>query len=367
MNIGPLNAKSNFSLEKLILATSTNMHSFKTKELREGVRRGRIPPALVLFFLSPTVAELLSGSAPPVEFFNPLIFSLLVSLYGSGVILVREFTRRWNKGWSSLLLLGAAYGVTEEGLMVKSFFDPTWPDLGILATYGRWAGVNWVWVEMLTIYHAVFSIAIPILVVELIYPSLRRERWVGKRALKGVFLLFIATVLVGCLVLTPYRPPVLPYLATVSVVVLLVYTARRIPTPVKEAAFVLRNFWFWLLGFLGTLAFFLILFSLPYILHWPVATMGAAFFLVFAVAWLLKRFRRKDDRYRFALVSGALSFLILLTPLQELDKTRPDNSAGMTFVGLAFLLFLFWLGWRIHRRPSERSGSMFFRAPARFN
>jgi len=52
-------------------------------------------PALVLFFLSPAIAELLSGSSPPVEFFNPMTFVLIVPLYGSGVIVIR--THRANK------------------------------------------------------------------------------------------------------------------------------------------------------------------------------------------------------------------------------------------------------------------------------
>ena len=38
-------------------------------------------------------------------------------------------------------------------------------------------------------------------------------------------------------------------------------------------------------------------------------------------------------------------FFVLLAPVQELDATRTDNPAGMTVVGLAALLFLFWL-WR---------------------
>jgi hypothetical protein len=34
----------------------------------------RIPPALALFVLAPAIGELISGSAPPAEFFNPLTF-----------------------------------------------------------------------------------------------------------------------------------------------------------------------------------------------------------------------------------------------------------------------------------------------------
>lgn len=100
--------------------------------------------AITLLFLSPITAELLSGSAPPVEFFNPFGLMTLVVLYGCGAIILRELKIRWRKGYGVLLVLGAAYGIIEEGLMVKSFFYPYWMDIGILGVYGRWLGVNWV-------------------------------------------------------------------------------------------------------------------------------------------------------------------------------------------------------------------------------
>ena len=135
----------------------------------------------MLFFLAPAVGELLSGSSPPAEFFNPFTLLLLAALYGSGALLAREVRVRWNKGWPTVLALGAVYAIVEEGLMVKSFFDPAWVDLGLLGTYGRWGGVNWVWCLHLTAFHAVFSIAIPILLVELLFPVHRQERWLGRR------------------------------------------------------------------------------------------------------------------------------------------------------------------------------------------
>jgi len=121
-------------------------------------------PIIILALISPIIAELLSGSAPPLEFFNPFGFMLLVGLYGSSVIIVRELCIKWKKGWGSILLLGAAYGIIEEGLAVKSFFDPNWMDLGVLGTYGRWIGVNWVWSFCLTIFHTIYSIVVASLV-----------------------------------------------------------------------------------------------------------------------------------------------------------------------------------------------------------
>ena len=82
-------------------------------------------PALVLFFGAPAVGELLCGNMPPSKFFNPAALVCVSILYGGAAILIREAALRWDKGWPTILALGAAYAVIEEGLMVKSFFNPT--------------------------------------------------------------------------------------------------------------------------------------------------------------------------------------------------------------------------------------------------
>src|SRR5207302_1555765 len=109
-------------------------------------------PLLALVLLSPVIAEMLSGSTPPIEWLNPIAVLFLIWLYGAGVLVMRETAVRWKTGWPSILLLGAAYGIIEEGLAVKSFFDPAWMDLGTLGWYGRWLDVNWVWAVWLTIF-----------------------------------------------------------------------------------------------------------------------------------------------------------------------------------------------------------------------
>lgn len=303
--------------------------------------------------LSPTVAELLSGSAPPIEFFNPLGFVILASLYGSGAILARELTLRWRKGCLSLFLLGAAYGVIEEGLMVKSFFDPAWPDLGVLGVLGRWMEINWVWAEMLIVYHAVFSIVIPVLLVELAYPSQRKERWVGGRGLGGFVILLAGVVFLGYFAMTPYRPPLPQYLSAVTLAIFFIFLAWKVPSEDGRQGSTNSHgpTSFFTTGLLGTTGFFIVFWVLPNLLP-PLGIMLLGGFLVFGFARFLKRLKLKgcDDLHQFALISGGLAFFIFLAPLQELDKTRTDNPWGMGLVGLAFLVGLLLLGWRIKQR-----------------
>ena len=102
------------------------------------------PGFITLLLLSPMVAELLSGSAPPVEFFSLFGLLLLVSWYGLGAIVCRELSIRWRSGLAGLFLLGAAFGILEEGVLIKTFFDPHAIDLGIFRAFGWWGGANWV-------------------------------------------------------------------------------------------------------------------------------------------------------------------------------------------------------------------------------
>jgi hypothetical protein len=315
----------------------------------------RIPPALSLYLLAPVIGELLSSSAPPVEFFNPFGLLLLPALYGSGAILVREQALRWDKRWPSILTLGIAYGIIEEGLMVKSFFDPSWPDLGLLGTYGRLAGVNWVWSVALCLYHATISIAIPILLVEMIYPDRRDESWVGRRGFHGLSILLAAVVIFGFLALTPYRPSLLVYLLAIALVIWLYRHAKHQPRqwaqPGEQPA--RPQFWLTLIGFFGVLSFFMTTYALPEtgapVFLTLLALAGLAYGLWRVIRWASGE-GAWDDRGRFALVSGALSFFILLAPFVENDPSRADNTAGMTLVAIVAAVLLLLLRRRIIQR-----------------
>lgn len=315
----------------------------------------KVPPALVLFFLSPAIAELLSGSAPPSEFFNPISLLLLASLYGSGAIVVRELKIRWNKGYVSMIVLGAAYGIIEEGLMVKSFFDPEWMDLGILGSYGRWQGVNWVWAEWLTIYHAIFSIAIPITLVELTYRKRRNEIWVGNKTLVTLAVVLGAVTALGYFGLTGYRPPPIQYMLTAATVMGLIFLAWILPakTGKKGSLQPLRPSRLALAGFLSATSLFLTFGAGPYIIPQAPALVILGVALVLANASFLKRYQwnEKTLYHKYALAAGAVAFLIILSPLQELDASRPDNPRGMIIVGIVALILLVLLNRKL--RPGR--------------
>lgn len=282
-----------------------------------------------------------------------MVFLLLATLYGSGAIVTRELKIRWRKGYGSLLLLGAAYGILEEGLAVKSFFDPNWPDLGVLGVFGRWADVNWVWVEMLTIYHAVFSITIPVLLVELAYPERRTTSWVGDHVLKGFVAALGAVTVFIFFFITTYVPPWLQFLFTLFLMFAFIFYAYKLPSNwgTGGSRKLPRPLLLWATGFLGRLAFFAVFWIGPNLTS-PLVVIVLGVLLVVSVVKLVKGFdwNLPNDLHQLALVSGALSFFIMIAPLQELDKTRTDNPVGMSLVGLAFLLGLVLFRRQIKRR-----------------
>ena len=100
--------------------------------------------------LSPGIPEDLTGSsAVNAIFLNPIMFLFGIvanlGLYGPGVLLIREAKVRWKKGWATVLLLGAAYGILEEGIALSTLFNPLANPVGQLGIFGHWVGVNWVW------------------------------------------------------------------------------------------------------------------------------------------------------------------------------------------------------------------------------
>lgn len=140
-----------------------------------------LPAALLLFVLASVTAEMLTGSTPILVFFsNPISFIGNLLLYGLGALLIHEVAIRRNQGWAGVLWLGAAYGIFEEGVVLNTWANP-WSEPvctivnGIengLCDYSRVGGINLLWALELTVFHAIVSMTIPILLVSLVFPRL---------------------------------------------------------------------------------------------------------------------------------------------------------------------------------------------------
>jgi hypothetical protein len=331
--------------------------------------RKTLLPALTLFLLSPIVGELVSGSAPPAQWLSPATWLFMVPLYGTGALLARELMIRWRAGWVGILLLGAAYGILEEGVDVMSFFNTAWPDLGAAASYGRWADVSWVWAIHLTAYHAAFSIAIPILLTHLIFPQSRSIHWLGRIGCIVIGWMLGTAVLLGNIAFRSkfaYSPPALPYLGALAAVVVLVLLARRArppaPVPDLEEKPLPHPILYSLAGFGSTLIFFIAGWVLPQTTIPPILAILIGLALVAGVTALLassyRHGRQFTDTRKLGLAFGGLTFFSVLSPFvqaQGVNKITGENPSGMVCVGTTALLALLILSVLVRRRESRKS------------
>jgi hypothetical protein len=170
--------------------------------IQEPTRESAILPAFVLFILSPLIAEVLLG-ATSLTHIGGLV--VIAPLYGCGVLLIRELVRRRTTSWWPVVLFGFAYMLIEEGLTLQTLFNPDYVNAAKFG--GRWLGVNFVLTQWEIGYHVVWSICIPILITDLLFPARRSQRWLGQF---GVSVCVIVYLLAALILGVGFRKVVMP-------------------------------------------------------------------------------------------------------------------------------------------------------------
>jgi hypothetical protein len=335
----------------------------------------RWPAILALFLLAPLTAEVLSGSTPILLFAEkPVLAVISLPLYGCGVLLVREVARRRGLGWGGVLWLGAAFGIWEEGVVLNTWADP-WARVicgaqhqGI-CDYGRINGVSVIWALSLTVFHAVVSITIPILLVELARPRLAPLPWLKAAGLRWCVGGEAFVLLLGVLLNLGdfshhgrWGPPWQPYALALTLMAACVLMALRPRWRRRGRAGALPSLW--MLRLLGCL-FITLDVLLPSLekglgLPYQIALALDAGLLALAI-WRVSAWARRHgwgDRQRLALATGALGFFIFLwDPLLELSGNANGNpTRGTVLVAVLYLIGLVILTgvvtWRERANPA---------------
>lgn len=144
----------------------------------------RALPALVLFLLSPLIAEFLLGSIA-IDLLAVLL--VLAPMYGGGAVLIREIVRRTGRGWPAILLLGLAHALVEEGLVIQTLFNPSYAGESLLGYAAvPVLGIGGWWTLFVLTLHTVWSIGVSVALVEALTPRRRTEPWLGKAGLTVV-------------------------------------------------------------------------------------------------------------------------------------------------------------------------------------
>ena len=150
----------------------------------------RLLLAAGLFLLSPLVGEFLLGNQPITAIASVL---LLAPMYGAGALLVREVARRTGRGWPTMILLAAAYGLAEEGPIDQMLFNPRYLGLdsfeGLAEIPGL--GISASLLQGTLTLHTIWSICVPIALIEA-FDSGRDRPWLGRTGLIVTTGIFVA-------------------------------------------------------------------------------------------------------------------------------------------------------------------------------
>jgi len=165
-------------------------------------------PVACLLFMSPLIGEYLLGSLPASMI---ALLPLMMALYGAGALLIRETVRATGRGWASLVLLAIAYGLFEEGFITQSLFNPDYLHLRLLDFgYLPVLGTALPWALFVVSIHVVWSIAVPIALIESAFPERRDQAWLGTWGRAGYALAFLA----GAALIAVFTYKQLPFMAS---------------------------------------------------------------------------------------------------------------------------------------------------------
>ena len=312
---------------------------------------------------------------------DPFIVPFNVVLYGTFDLVAREILVRRKAGLASALLLGAAYGFINEGVVAGTWYV-VHPQGYIFL-----GGVDWTWALTLTIFHAIISVFTPIAFIEILFPSIRGRSLLRQWGMVSCVVLLFAGIVVAIVVLAPLPLPLFFYRLTVLAIAVgfslmaLALSFRQtagatmIPPytpllhtsapPTATSLRPLPGLWHLrIAGFVAIFAFFFLTHLFPVVVAtllqaWPdglVIAQGvdcvmllAFSTLVIGRGWTWAQRALWSPRQNLALLLGGVTFTTLLLNLTEAPM-------GELFSTLPFyvLLIALTLQWR-HRETAPRS------------
>lgn len=152
-------------------------------------------PILMLILITPFLTELLSGNMTLASILNPLNFLALVVIgYSLPVLAIRELAVRWNLSFFGIFITGLAYGIYNEGILAKTLMLQTNVPLPGFDNYIYHFGINFSWMPVILVWHALHSMLFPVLLTYFFFPNQASQPWLSKKT--TILMLIPAVVLV---------------------------------------------------------------------------------------------------------------------------------------------------------------------------
>lgn len=327
----------------------------------------QLAPVAVLVFLSPVLTELLMGT---LQLSKLWLLLPEMGVYGLAALLIREVTRRLGRGWGTLLLLGIAFAIAEECIILETSLTPQFFPPASQVNFGWAYGVEWIYLSAMVWYESVYAIVLPVKLTELLFPERRKETWLGRRGLAISATIFILSSVgvwwlwrhVGLLKYGSSTYQVLTLNIGLAGIASAALVLATLLLPVSGSAGKLKrragSAWLvGLLAFVHSLAWF-VLIALAYLPAStfpgvsPLIPVGAG--LVWVIVGLLvvrylSRTRGWGDPQRLGLIVGA-SLASMLGGVLTVLTAAPIDQLGKLVFDLLAILFYAGLAWRLRRR-----------------
>jgi hypothetical protein len=210
--------------------------------VRAAPNRDRGVAIASLLLLSATGAELLAAYSDSTGRPGKVLFAVVffAMLYGCPALLIREAARRTGRAWPTILLVSAAAGLLQAGIIDQSLFTDDYGDVkgweeSLRATYIAPLGFGGYMLQNFVLGHVVYSFCAPIALAEALRPGIAHRSWLGRRGIAiagALWLLAAAAILADTLSGDDHGT--LPEVGvTLTVVVALVVVALRL-RPVRR-------------------------------------------------------------------------------------------------------------------------------------
>ncbi|HJP73033.1 MAG TPA: hypothetical protein VJ914_02120 [Pseudonocardiaceae bacterium] len=336
-------------------------------------RRQRWWAMVVLAVLAPFTVDVLFGATTITAAIGVLAE---IPGYGFAALLIRGVARRRGRGFRAVVLLGIAYALTAEFLIVQTSLAPLGP-LQAYPGYGRAAGVNWPYLVWALGYESLWGVAMPIQLTELIFPLHRTSAWLGARGSAVLTILFVLgagafwynwtqIVVPKYLHLPVYLPPLITVLCGWCVVLVLVLAALLLrpaqrgraatdsgpaaPAPIAMGIVAAGGTFLWFALTVLWPSWGGWVRAIPAFVPILLALILAALACVACRAWVGRA--GWSDRHRLAVVSGALLSSMAVGFVVN-DLSDPVNLIGKIVLNVAAAASLVLLAAKLRRRGAS--------------
>ena len=104
-------------------------------------RQRRLGLAVALLVLSPVIVEVLFGATHLTTLF---LLIPQICIYGGAALTIRSLVYRSQRGYMAILILGIAFGIAEEAVILQTSVSPMLFGGDPSQVYSWAYGVNWV-------------------------------------------------------------------------------------------------------------------------------------------------------------------------------------------------------------------------------